>query len=271
MTEMGQSFVRDGLALHADDGGGSGLPVIFQHGLCGDAQQTKEVFPGDPRLRCITLECRGHGASEAGASTAFSIATFAEDVAALIEEQGLAPLVIGGISMGAAITLRLSVRRPDLVRGLVLARPAWATHPAPHNMTPAAEVGRLISTLPAQVARERFLASDTARQLAEAAPDNLATLEGFFARHPLATTASLLQAISADGPGVSDDEVRAIRVPALIIAHGRDALHPLALAESLAALIPHSRLVTITAKADDRARYVADFRAALTAFLRGFL
>ncbi|HTV54844.1 MAG TPA: alpha/beta hydrolase [Terriglobia bacterium] len=271
MTASSQSFVRDGAALHIDDSGGSGLPVIFQHGLSGDAQQTEEVFPGDRRFRRITLECRGHGASEPGDSAQFSIATFAGDVAALIDARELAPLVVGGISMGASIALRLAVRRKDIVRGLILARPAWATEAAPKNMTAAAEVGRLIATLPAQEARKKFLASDTAQAFADRAPDNLATLEGWFARKPLAITAALLQRISADGPGVSEDELRAIRVPTLMIAHGRDIFHPLTLAESLASLIPGSRLVTITAKADDRARYVSDFRAALSAFLKDFL
>ena len=271
MTATGHSFVRGGAALHVDDAGGTGFPVMFQHGLCGDAQQTAEVFPDDRRFRRITLECPGHGGSEAGDTTAFSIARFADDVAALIDAERLAPLVIGGISMGAAIALRLAARRKDVVRGLILARPAWGTEAAPGNMAPAAEAGRLIATLPVQAAREKFLASDTARYLAEAAPDNLATLEGFFARNPLAVTAGLLQAISGDGPGVSDDEVCAIRVPTMIVAHGRDVLHPLALAESLASLIPNSRLVTITAKADDRARYVSDFRDALDTFLTSFL
>ena len=31
--------------LNVDDAGGIGLPVIFQHGLCGDARQTIEAFP----------------------------------------------------------------------------------------------------------------------------------------------------------------------------------------------------------------------------------
>ena len=42
---------------------------------------------------------------------------------------------------------------------------------------------------------------------------------------------------------------------------------PLAHAERLAALIPAARLRVITPKADDRAAYVRDFRAALATFL----
>jgi pimeloyl-ACP methyl ester carboxylesterase len=54
-------LVRDGVALRVDDGGGPGTPVVFQHGLCGDARQTAEVFPPDPAFRRRTLACRGHG------------------------------------------------------------------------------------------------------------------------------------------------------------------------------------------------------------------
>jgi pimeloyl-ACP methyl ester carboxylesterase len=256
-----------GLSLHLDDSG-SGLPVVFQHGLCGDANQPAEVFPSG--YRRLTLECRGHGRSQAGSLEAFSLATFADDVAAMIEESGLAPLVVGGISMGAAIALRLAVKRPDLVRGLIIARPAWAMEAAPSNMAPNAEVGDLLSRLSLEQARAVFEASDTARRLSEEAPDNLASLRGFFSRAPQAVTAALLTRISADGPGVSESELAGLRVPALVIGHAKDAIHPLAMAKRLATLIPDARLMEITPKAVDKARYVAEFRAALHDFLKDF-
>jgi len=263
-------FVRDGVALNVADSGGSGLPVILQHGLCGDAAQTTEVFPEDPRFRRVTLECRGHGASEAGDAAGFSIATFASDLATLIESRGLAPLVVGGVSMGAAIALRLAVRRPELVRGLVLARPAWVANAAPDNMKPNAEVGRLLGAYPADEARRLFLAGETARRLAADAPDNLVSLSGFFSRAPVAVTSALLRAIAADGPGVTEAEARGIAAPTLIIGTKKDFVHPLAHAETLASLIRDSRLVEVTPKSQDRARYVRDFRTALAGFLGEF-
>lgn len=270
MTETTGGLTRGGTVLHVDDAGGGGIPVVFQHGLCGDARQAAEAFPVDARFRRITLECRGHGASEPGPLGELSIATFADDVAALVERTRAGPLVVGGISMGAAIALRLAATRPDLVRGLVLARPAWVTESAPENMLPNAEVGRLLAALSADRARATFAGGETARRLAAAAPDNLASLEGFFARAPQAVTAALLQRIAADGPGVSDGEVAGIAVPTLVIGHDRDAVHPLGHAERLAALIPGARLDVITAKAVDRDRYVSDFRSSLGAFLAGF-
>jgi pimeloyl-ACP methyl ester carboxylesterase len=258
---------RGGARLAAEDTGGEGMPVVFQHGLGGDALQAAEAFPADPRFRRLTLECRGHGRSEAGDAGSLSIATFADDVAAMIEASGLGAVATGGISMGAAISLRLAVRRPDLVRALGLARPAWVVDAAPSNMAATLEIGRLLERLPPPEARTAFLTSETARHLAQEAPDNLATLLGFFERPAADVTAALLTAISLDGPQVSADEVRALRMPTLIIATARDHIHPVGHAEELAGMIPGARLLRITSKSDDRARYLVDMHEALSGFL----
>jgi hypothetical protein len=47
----------------------------------------------------------------------------------------------------------------------------------------------------------------------------------------------------------------------------RDLAHPLASAEALAGLIPGARLRVITPKAEDRAAYCREFRAAVSEFL----
>lgn len=260
------AFVRSGLTLAVYDSGGEGVPVVFQHGLCGDVGQTAEVFPDDPRLRLITLECRGHGASQAGEE--FSIATFADDLIALIDQLELAPVIVGGISMGAAIASRIAVRRPDLVRALVLARPAWVTEAAPANMGPNAEVGRLLAMQPADIAFQWFVSGDTHARLAAEAPDNLQSLMSFFGRQPVAETGALLTAISADGPGISEADLRRLPMSTLVMATGHDVIHPLSHAERLARLIPNATSVELTPKGVDKPAYVAEFRAALSGFLK---
>ena len=259
------TLLRDGLTLHLDSGG-SGAPVMFQHGLGGDRRQTAAVFPEDAGNR-FTLECRAHGSSEAGDPSRFSIATFADDVAAAVEATGLAPLVVGGISMGAAIAVRLAVRRPDLVRALILVRPAWVAAAAPPSMSPNAEVGELLSRFPPSAAHAAFLRGDTARRLATESPDNLASLEGFFSRPAPATVAALLQRVSADGPGVTEDDIRAIAVPTLVVGCARDAVHPWAMACALADHIGGASLVKVTPKSDDGARYADEVRRTIRRFL----
>ncbi len=247
------------------------VPVLLQHGLCGGALQTAEAFPDDPALRLLTLECRGHGASPLGAPEDISIATFADDVIALIESLQLAPVVLGGISMGAAIALRIAVHRPELVSALLLVRPAWVTDAAPANMQPNAEVGELLRQHAPEHARAIFEQGATAQQLAQGAPDNLASLRGFFERQPQAATAELLTRISADGPGISPDEVRALECAALVIGSQADAIHPLAHAMDLAALLKRSRFVEITPKSVSREAYLRDMHTALATFIHEVL
>ncbi|MDQ0456335.1 alpha/beta fold hydrolase [Rhizobium paknamense] len=257
----------DGTVLNVDSAG-QGAPVLFQHGLCGDANQTDEAFPPKAGFRRITVEVRGHGPSHAGDLTRLSIATFAEDIAAYIETHLPFPLPIGGISMGAAIALRLAVHRPDLVKALVLVRPAWITAAQPANMQPNAEVGRLLQALPAKEAKAAFLVGETARHLSQEAPDNLASLTGFFHREPLSVTAALLTRISQDGPGVSDQDLARLSLPVLILGHTRDAIHPIASARALAERIPSARFKDITPKAESRSRYLADLHLAISSFLK---
>ncbi len=259
-------FLRDGTALRYEDEG-EGPAVLFQHGLGGDAGQAAEVFPDAPPSRRITLECRGQGGSAMGPPNRLSIASFSDDLEALAETLGLGPVIAGGISMGAAIAQRLAVHRPERVRALILARPAWVAAPSPENMRPYAEVGALMARLSSDEARRRFAASETTAQLSEEAPDNLASLIGFFARHGPAAFGRLLTSIAADGPGVSEEDLGRIAVPTLVIGHPRDLAHPLASAEALAALVPGARLRVITPKAEDRAAYVREFRGALADFL----
>ena len=261
------SFIRpDGVRLAYRDVG-SGPAVLFQHGLGGDDAQVGDVFPHAAQVRRITLECRGQGRSAYGPQSALSIATFADDAIALLDHLRVPMPLVGGISMGAAIALRAAVLWPERFRGLVLARPAWVAETAPSNMAPYALVGELMVCHEPNKARRIFRESPIASLLAAQAPDNLASLLGFFARPRPKAFGALLKAIAADGPGVSEDAIAQIALPTLVIGHGRDFAHPLDYAERLAGLIPHAQLSVIVPKADDPAVYRREFRASLATFL----
>jgi pimeloyl-ACP methyl ester carboxylesterase len=254
--------------LNVADSGGSGLPFLFQHGLGGDAGQTAEVFPASANRRLVTLECRGHGRSEAsGAAAAFSLAQFRDDLAAFIANRLPVPVMIGGISMGAAITLMLAVRRPELVKSLVIARPAWLLDAAPANMQPNALAGELLSRHDPSTALALFDQSAAAQELARTSPDNLASLRGFFARPNPQIVAALLTRISKDGPSLTNADLGRLTIPVLVIGTDNDHIHPFAHADALAAMIPRATLVKITAKSVSREAYVRDFKAALDGFL----
>jgi pimeloyl-ACP methyl ester carboxylesterase len=260
-------LLRDDAALRVFDTGQGRLPVVFQHGLGGDAAQVAQNFPDDPSRRRLTVECRAQGGSGAGSKRPFSIAMFADDVVAAADAAGIERFVAGGISMGAAIVLNLASRHPNRVLGLVLVRPAWAFDAAPQNMRPYVEVAELIRRLPLAEARDIFAASATAARFRKEAPDNLASLLGFFARENATVFAEVMQAIAKDGPGVTRAEAAGLAIPTLVIGSGIDLVHPLATAHELAATIPDAAFAEVTPKASDKDRHFTEIRAAIGGFL----
>lgn len=254
-------IVRGGAKLSGIDTG-DGPTVIFQHGLGGDEAQVAAHFP-EQGFRRLTLECRAQGRSAAGDPAQFSIQTFADDVIAFADARGVDRFAMGGISMGAAIALNIAINHPNRVTALILARPAWAWDKAPENMQPLAEVAaHLVGG-----GSEAFEKSALGQRLAVEAPDNLASMLGFFDRPDLATTAKLLSAIAADGPGVSREQAAAIKVPTLVIGNGLDLVHPMPLAQMLARQIPGAQYVEIAPKSLDKAVHAAEFRQAVRKFL----
>ncbi|WP_027036109.1 alpha/beta fold hydrolase [Mesorhizobium ciceri] len=261
-------LLRDDAALRVFDTG-QGFPIVFQHGLGGDAAQVAQNFPDGPSYRRLTVECRAQGGSGAGTTRPFSIAMFADDALAAADAAGLDRFVAGGISMGAAIALQLAARHPDRVLGLVLVRPAWAFDAAPQNMLPYVEVAELIRSHPLDEARDIFAASATAARFRTEAPDNLASLLGFFARDNAAVFAEVMQAIANDGPGVTRATAAGLALPTLVIGSGIDLVHPLATARELAGAIPDAAFAEVTPKAADKDRHFAEIRAAIGGFLDG--
>ena len=96
----------NGLAFsYLDEGGGN--PFVFQHGLGGDAAQPRSLWSGAGRLVC--LECRGHGhTTPLGTPDDLDFGTFARDLASLLNALELDDVVLGGVSMGAGVALRLA-------------------------------------------------------------------------------------------------------------------------------------------------------------------
>lgn len=243
---------------------GQGPAVVWQHGLGATAAQPAEVFPeGFTR---VTLLCRGHEDSDLGDPARLSIAQFADDVLALMDHLGLKSVAMGGISLGAAITLRLAVLHPARLTSLILARPAWVDEPAPAPMQTYTEVARLLARQGA-IGRALFQSGKVYRDLSLASPDNAASLVSFFTRPRPETTVALLQRIPLDGPGVTRAQIAALVLPTLVLTTGQDHVHPAAFGADLAALIPGAVLTDLPPKGADKPAHVAAFRAALAQFL----
>jgi non-heme chloroperoxidase len=92
----------DGAVLHYEDHG-SGRPLVLLHGVCMSSDFFREqVGPLGERHRVVTVDFRGHGLSPA-VDHGHTVAQYARDVHALIEQLGLDEVVLVGWSMGSIV------------------------------------------------------------------------------------------------------------------------------------------------------------------------
>lgn len=111
---------RGGVRLAYREFGGSGPSLLTLHGLAGHSGEWSSLAAilGD-RFRVIGLDQRGHGRSER-APADVSRGAYVADVAAVIEEVSLGPVVLVGQSMGGNTAFLVAAAFPDLVRALVV-------------------------------------------------------------------------------------------------------------------------------------------------------
>lgn len=260
------AFRRDDADLSVYDCG-TGKALLFQHGLGGNEAQVAQVIPEGLDWRRITTECRGHGSSTLGTQRPFSIAMFAADVIAAADEKGIDRFIAGGVSMGAAIALHLAKTYPERVMGLILVRPAWSFARAPANLAPIREITALLRSHSFADGQTLFARSATAERLRMDAPDNLASLLGYFERPDALAFADVLDDIASDGTGVLQEDAAKLAVPALVLGNRQDAIHPLAVAQVLADTLPNAHFLEVPAKAADAEAHFAAIRTVIRQFL----
>jgi pimeloyl-ACP methyl ester carboxylesterase len=115
-----ERLVRDGVTLCYRDQGRGDPPLLFVHGWCGDYtsfQPQLAYFSRDHR--CVAVDLRGHGASDKPVQ-AYTMAGFAEDLAWLCGQLGVAQPVVIGHAMGGYIAMALVQRHPGLPCAVVL-------------------------------------------------------------------------------------------------------------------------------------------------------
>lgn len=234
-----------GTSLCYEDTGGQGEPVLFLHGFLFDGRQFEsQIASLRDRYRCLALDFRGQGRSETGGG--YQIEQHTADVLAVIQELGLAPLHLAGLSMGGFVGLRIAARQPGLLRSLALLNTSAAAH-APAKVLkqlPLTAVGRLAGVrVPAVVAAVEAELYGEAFRADPARAEVRAAWRQRWARADRSALAKTMLGIMLR-PGIQR-ELPGIGIPVLIITGGADASLPPRLSREIHALIPGSRLVEL--------------------------
>jgi len=210
-------------------------------------------------FRVLRIDTRGHGASDAPAGD-YSLAWLAEDVAAVMEDAGLAHAAVAGVSLGGMVAMQLALEHPQRVSALALMctsawmdRAAWAARIAKVREEGTAAI--------AEMAVGRFLSPC------------------FATRHPEIVD-GLKRAIAAQsdagysgaGAAIRDmdlsERIGAIAVPTLVVTGIRDVSTPFSgHGDALIAAISGARHVELDSAHLPPIEAPAELAAALRDFL----
>ena len=187
-------------------------------------------------LHVVTLDLLGHGRSDRPADPlVYSTTAWAEQVVGLLDHLGAPQAVVGGTSLGANVSLEVAVVAPGRVKGLLIEMPV---------LNNALEAG-IIAFAPLMFAA-RFLpfTVNGVRLLTRPIPRGIVP---FWVGIGLDTCDQRAGSVAAVVHGLFFGRVaplsrerRAITVPALVVGHPADPIHPAADAAMLAEEMPNA-------------------------------
>lgn len=112
---------------------GAGYPLVLAHGFTTTLEMWRsQIGPFSQRYQLVLYDARGHGRTSSPKELdQYSMEIYADDQRALMEHLGIEQAYIGGLSMGAAITLEFAVKYPQMTRAAIVAdasaaEPPWA-------------------------------------------------------------------------------------------------------------------------------------------------
>jgi pimeloyl-ACP methyl ester carboxylesterase len=218
----------DGVPIwYEEHGDADGPPLVALHGgiLTFDGS-FGDVLPWLARdRRVIGVELQGHGHTP-DTGRQMSIVRFADDVATLLDRLGIDRADLWGFSLGALTATGVAVRHPSKVRRLVLA----AVNIRPDGYHP--EITAPEQDDPRLPTEQEFAAWQAAYEAVAPNP------KGFF------PFLERMQPLVHDWSGWTDDEVRSITAPTLLVLGDRDFVR-LDHAADMLDLFPDSRLAVL--------------------------
>lgn len=256
-----------GARLHYEETGSGPETIVFAHGLLWSGDMfAAQVDALADRYRCVRFDFRGQGRS-AVTEGGYDMDTLTGDAAGLIEALGCAPCHFAGLSMGGFVALRLALRRPELLRSLILLETTADAEPADNvpryrrlNLV-ARWLGLGLVARPVMkiMFGEKFL-TDPAR-----AAERADWRRRLVANHRVGITRAVTGVIERQGVA---DEIHRIDLPTLIVVGDQDVATVPEKSHRMHARIPGSELVVVPGAGHTS---TVEEPAAVTAAIEAFL
>ncbi|MGR2752001.1 alpha/beta fold hydrolase [Agromyces arachidis] len=250
---------------------------VLLHGLGSDRRQPLDLFGpvldalGVDPAEVVAPDVRAHGgATLVGGPADFAIDRLAEEVAAAVPPGDPdRRITLIGISMGAALALRICLRGLLPVERAIFVRPAFGDRSLPENLRPFPVIGQLLHELGPVAGAERFRRLEPYLRVARESPAGARGLRAQFTATDAAPRAIRLVEIPRNRAFDADAELAELAgrgIRSLVVGAPRDPVHPFPLAERWAGALG-APLERVPARDDGQAAQTAAMRAAVDAWL----
>ncbi|WP_281199967.1 alpha/beta fold hydrolase [Nonomuraea candida] len=215
--------------------------------------------------RVITPDLRGFGGSRLGEDEP-SLDLMADDVARLLDEEGIDRAVIGGLSMGGYVAMAFCRRHADRMLGVILADTKAAPDPPPAREN-RERIAQAVLSAGSEVLVTEVLPALIGPTTRERRAMVFGRVKGLVQSAPPRAVAWAQRAMAARPD--SFETLNGLKAPLLIIVGEEDELSPPADAEAMARAAPEGK-VEIIPKAGhlSAVEQPEAFNAAVTEFLR---
>lgn len=224
----------NGQRVRYEDSGGSGQPLVLSHGFLMDSdmfEPQRVAFGGTHRV--ITWDQRGHGRTESDGQP-FSYWDSVEDLVGLLDQLGVGRAVLGGMSQGGMISLRLALRYPKRTSGLVLID----TQSGKEDPEKLAQYDLMRDVWVGSGPNDQLLAMVAAIIVGNSRPESAAWIEKWKAWDPKLLAYTYRPLVERED---ITDRLAEIQARAVVIHGVEDAAIEMALAERLCAGLPNCR------------------------------
>ncbi|TDD44523.1 alpha/beta fold hydrolase [Nonomuraea terrae] len=221
---------------------GTGIPVVLLHAFPLSSAMWLAQREGLANVcRVITPDLRGFGGSRLGDDEP-SIESMADDVAELLDAEGIDKAVVGGLSMGGYVAMAFCRRHPDRVLGVILADTKAAPDPSPAKAN-RERIAQAVLSDGSDVLVEEVLPALIGPTTKERRAMVFGRVKGLVQSAPPGAVAWAQRAMAARPD--SFETLGALKVPLLVVVGEEDELSPVSDAEAMARAVPDGKLEII--------------------------
>jgi pimeloyl-ACP methyl ester carboxylesterase len=242
-------FTVEGTPALRGEATGEGPPVVLCHGITATRRQVLHGSKALPRAgyEAIVYDARGHGQSDpAPVGEGYGYPRLVDDLERVVAERvGEGRFLLCGHSMGAHTAIGYALRHPERLAGLVVIGPTYLGTIEPASLdywdglAAALETGGIDGFLD-YLDRRQGIDPRWRDSVLRFTRDRL------LAQEHLEALVEALREVPRSRPFESLEELRALDLPALVVASNDDADpgHPYETAVAYAEALPQGRLVS---------------------------